>query len=99
MGEGEFYRRPRTSAAPPRSIWSWRCRREDGSVVSTTQTFRYFLDCVTHARLHGYSNGLMLTTRDAGCRPAARIHAARPARACATSLSKNPGPEPTRARA
>lgn len=65
MGEWEFFRIPGSDADDAPSLWSWRCRRADGSVLTTAETFRFFLDCVSHARLHGYSNGPLLTRRDA----------------------------------
>jgi hypothetical protein len=64
MGEWEFYRIPGSGADDAPFHWAWQCRREDGSVVTTEDTFRFLLDCVAHARLHGYSNGPLLTRRD-----------------------------------
>ena len=70
MGEWEFYRVPGGLDDPP-FLWCWRYRGHDGSLLSTPATFRFFLDCVAHARLHGYSNGPLLTRREAeyGARP------------------------------
>jgi hypothetical protein len=67
MGEWEFYRIPAAGADDAPFHWSWRCVQEDGSVLTTPHTFRFFLDCVAHARLHGYCNGPLLTRRDAPC--------------------------------
>ena len=64
MGEWEFYRIPGSGPDDTPYHWSWQCRLEDGTVVTTPDTFRFFLDCVAHARLHGYSNGPLLTRRE-----------------------------------
>ena len=64
-GEWEFYRIPGSVTDESPFLWSWQCRREDGSVLSTTDTFRFLLDCVAHARLHGYLGGPLHTRRDA----------------------------------
>ena len=64
MGEWEFYRIPRTTPDGPPFLWSWRCRHADGTLVTTPDNFRFLLDCVAHARLHGYSGGPLLTHRD-----------------------------------
>jgi hypothetical protein len=70
MGDWEFYRIPGNDDAP--FHWVWRCRHQDGSVLTTPDTFRFFLDCVAHARLHGYCNGPLQTRREP-------LHAALPA--------------------
>ena len=64
MGNWEFYRIPGSGADEPSFLWAWQCRRADGSVVTTPETFRFLLDCVAHARLHGYGGGPLLTRRD-----------------------------------
>ena len=64
MGDWEFYRIPGNGADEPSFLWAWQCRREDGSVLSTPDTFRFLLDCVAHARLHGYEGGPLLTRRE-----------------------------------
>ena len=64
MGDWEFYRIPGNNADEPSFLWSWQCRRGDGTVVSTSDTFRFLLDCVAHARHHGYEGGPLLTRRD-----------------------------------
>ena len=73
MGEWEFYRIPGGGPSDAPYHWSWRCRHEDGRVVTTPDTFRFFLDCVAHARLHGYCNGPLHTQREP-------LYAALPAR-------------------
>jgi hypothetical protein len=65
MGEWEFYRVPACGVDDAPFHWSWRCLQEDGSVITTSDTFRFFLDCVAHARLHGYCNGPLHTRREA----------------------------------
>ena len=67
MGEWEFYRIPAAGADEAPFHWSWRRMQGDGSTVTTPHTFRFFLDCVADARLHGYCNGPLLTRRDAPC--------------------------------
>ena len=64
MGQWEFFRIPGIGDDPP-FLWSWRCRQDGGTELKTGETFRYLLDCVAHARLHGYSNGPVQTQRDA----------------------------------
>jgi hypothetical protein len=64
MGEWEFYRIPGSGAEDAPYLWCWRCRQQDGTVINARDTFRFFLDCVAHARLHGYSNGPLLTRRE-----------------------------------
>lgn len=64
MGEWEFFRIPGSSAGDAPFLWSWRCVRRDGGKLSTGKTFRFFLDCVADARLHGYCNGPLLTRRE-----------------------------------
>ena len=64
MGEWEFYRIPGAGADDVPFRWSWRCRQDDGAVIESTDTFRFLLDCVAHARLHGYRNGPLLTRRE-----------------------------------
>jgi hypothetical protein len=64
MGEWELYRIPSPDLEETAFLWSWRYRKPDGSVVSTPETFRFFLDCVAHARLHGYAGGPLRTRRD-----------------------------------
>ena len=61
MGEWAFFRIPGSGEASAPFLWSWKCRNEDGSERSTGETFRFFLDCVAHARLHGYCNGPLQT--------------------------------------
>ena len=65
MGEWEFYRIPASGVdeAPP-FRWCWRSRQPDGSMLETPETFRFLLDCIAHARLHGYSNGPLQTRRE-----------------------------------
>lgn len=65
MGQWEFFRIPGVDTDDAPFLWSWRCRTEDGSVLTTPETFRFLLDCVAHARVHGYSNGPLLTRREA----------------------------------
>lgn len=60
-GEWEFYRVQGFSSGDARLEWSWRVHRDDGSVKSTPQTFRFFLACAAHARLHGYAGQHVLT--------------------------------------
>ena len=64
MGQWEFYRIPGVDAEDAPFLWSWQCRQKDGSVLTSPNTFRFFLDCVAHARLHGYSNGPVMTRRE-----------------------------------
>ena len=64
MGEWEFYRIPGGGRDDAPYHWSWRCRPGDGSVLTTPDTFRFFLDCVAHARLHGYCNEPLHTRRE-----------------------------------
>ena len=64
MGQWEFYRIPVSGAGSASFHWTWRCRQHDGSALTTADTFRFFRDCVAHARLHGYSNEPLLTRRD-----------------------------------
>lgn len=66
MGEWEFFRMPGSGPDTPPFLWAWKCRREDGSVYSTGDSFRFLLDCVAHARLHGYGGGPLLTRREPG---------------------------------
>jgi hypothetical protein len=84
MGEWAFYRIPGRCADDPPFVWSWRCLRQDGSILSTPDKFRFFLDCVAHARLHGYDYGPLLTRREFAYRatqttPASPMSAASPA--------------------
>lgn len=65
MGEWEFYRIPGSGADDAPFQWSWRCNQEEGKVLESSDTFRFFLDCVAHARLHGYRNGPLQTGRHA----------------------------------
>ena len=76
MGEWEFYRVPASGADDAPFHWAWRCLHSDGSVVTTGDTFRFFLDCVAHARLHGYCNGPVHTRREIpyGIMPLPRVH-------------------------
>ena len=67
MGEWEFYRIPAAGADEAPFHWSWRRMQGAGSTVTRPHTFRFFLDCVADARLHGYCNGPLLTRRDAPC--------------------------------
>ena len=64
MGEWEFYRIPGSGADEEPFSWSWQCRRDNGTVFSASGSFRFFLDCVADARLHGYSNEPLLTRRE-----------------------------------
>ena len=64
MRDWEFYRVPGGGTDHSPYHWCWRCRLEDGSVLTTPDTFRFFLDCAAHARLHGYSNGPLHTRRE-----------------------------------
>jgi hypothetical protein len=64
MGEWEFYRIPGSKLEGPPFLWSWRCRNADGTELTTPDTFRFLLDCVAHAKLHGYSGGPLQTQRD-----------------------------------
>ena len=64
MGDWEFYRIPGGGPDEPPFLWVWQCRRPDGSVLSTSETFRFLLDCVAHARLHGYEGGPLHTRRE-----------------------------------
>jgi hypothetical protein len=64
MGEWELYRIPAPDVEETAFLWSWRYRKPDGSVVSTPETFRFFLDCVAHARLNGYAGGPLRTRRE-----------------------------------
>ena len=64
MGEWEFYRLPGSGADGALFHWSWRCRQADGAIAEASETFRFFLDCVAHARLHGYRNGPLMTRRE-----------------------------------
>ena len=75
MGEWEFYRIPSSGADDVPFHWSWRRLQEDGDAITTPHTFRFFLDCVAHARLHGYCNGPLLTRREApyGVMPLPRL--------------------------
>jgi hypothetical protein len=66
MGEWEFYRIPGRGADEPPFLWAWQCRAPDGSVTAASETFRFLLDCVAHARLHGYGGGPLLTRREPG---------------------------------
>lgn len=65
MGEWVFYRIPGSGIDDAPFLWSWRCRYQDGSVAEASETFRFFLDCVAHARLNGYDNGPLMTRREA----------------------------------
>jgi hypothetical protein len=64
MEEWEFYRIPGTGSDDAPFLWAWQCRRSDGSMLSTPNTFRFLLDCVANARLHGYLGGPLLTRRE-----------------------------------
>jgi hypothetical protein len=64
MGEWEFYRIPGGGPDEPPFLWAWQCRHPDGSVNTAPQNFRFLLDCVAHARLHGYGGGPLLTRRE-----------------------------------
>jgi hypothetical protein len=75
MGDWEFYRIPGSGTDEPSFLWAWRCRSADGSVVSAPDTFRFLLDCVAHARLHGYGGGPLLTRRDPAPASAATVAA------------------------
>jgi len=73
MGAWEFFRIPGAGPDVPPFLWAWQCRREDGSTYSTGDTFRFLLDCIAHARLHGYQGGPVLTRRDPAYTPAHHI--------------------------
>jgi hypothetical protein len=64
MGEWEFHRVRSTGVDEPPFLWMWQCRNPDGSVISARPVFRFLLDCIAHARLHGYCGGPMMTRRD-----------------------------------
>jgi hypothetical protein len=64
MGDWEFYRIPGGGADDPPFLWTWQCRGPDGSAIAAPETFRFLLDCVAHARLHGYGGGPLLTRRE-----------------------------------
>ena len=64
MGDWEFYRIPVSGVDDAPFHWSWQCRQDDGNVLSTPESFRFFLDCVAHAKMHGYSGGPLHTRRD-----------------------------------
>ena len=64
MGQWEFYRIPGSGSDDAPFRWSWRCRYKDGSVAEASEAFRFFLDCVAHARQHGYDNGPLMTRRE-----------------------------------
>lgn len=73
VGEWEFYRGPGFDSGDARLDWSWRFHRDDGRVESTAQTFRFFLACVAHARLHGYSGEHVLTQNESPYARATRL--------------------------
>ena len=73
MGEWEFYRIPSTGVDEPPFLWTWQRRNTDGSVVNGPETFRFLLDCVAHARSHGYRGGPLLTRREPGATAAMRM--------------------------
>ena len=75
MGEWEFYRIPGPGTDGVLFHWSWRCRQDDGSIADTAETFRFFLDCVAHARLHGYRNGPLMLHRESAVPLGMRRHA------------------------
>ncbi|MDB5862589.1 MAG: hypothetical protein JWO70_395 [Betaproteobacteria bacterium] len=84
MGEWEFYRIPGCGADEPPFLWTWQCRHPDGNVVAPSETFRFLLDCVAHAKLHGYRGGPLRTRREPsrmtplrGSAPALRVVSAR----------------------
>ena len=64
MGEWEFYRIPVSGQDSVPFHWSWRCYQDDGAIAEASETFRFLLDCVAHARLHGYKNGPMMLRRE-----------------------------------
>ena len=64
MGEWEFYRIPGPGTDGVKYHWSWRCREDGGGVAESAETFRFFLDCVAHARQHGYKNGPLMLRRE-----------------------------------
>ena len=64
MGDWEFYRIPGSGTGDALWHWSWRCCRQDGSTAEAAETFKFFLDCVADARLHGYRNGPLMTKRE-----------------------------------
>ena len=73
MGEWEFHRIPGTGLDEPPFLWVWQRRNADGTVVSAPETFRFLLDCVAHARLHGYRGGPLLTRRHPAAAEAMRL--------------------------
>jgi hypothetical protein len=75
MGEWEFYRMPGRGVEGPPFVWSWRCLSEDGTIRSAPDKFRFFLDCVAHARLHGYDYRPLLTRREFAYRATQRKRA------------------------
>jgi len=64
MEQWEFYRVPGTGTDDVPYRWSWQCRHPDGTVATASEAFRFFLECVSHARLHGYANGPLHTRRE-----------------------------------
>ena len=76
MGEWEFFRIPGPGTDGVLFHWSWRCQQDDGSVAEASETFRFFLDCVANARLHGYKNGPLTLRRATTVPPAMRRQAA-----------------------
>ena len=73
MGEWEFYRIPGTGVDEPPFLWAWQCRNADGTVATAPDTFRFLLECVAHARLHGYRGGPLLTRREPAAAAAMRM--------------------------
>ena len=74
MGEWEFYRIPGTGLDEPPFLWAWQRRDPDGSVVTAPETFRFLLDCVAHARRHGYRGGPLMTRREPAAAATMRSH-------------------------
>ena len=64
MGQWEFYRVPGDGGDDVPYRWSWLCRQPDGTATTSSEAFRFFLDCVANARLHGYANGPLQTCRE-----------------------------------
>lgn len=73
MGEWEFCRIPGTGVDDPPFLWAWQCRNADGTIVRAPETFRFLLDCVAHARLHGYRGGPLMTRREPPAAAAIRM--------------------------
>lgn len=66
MGEWEFFRIASDGASEPPFVWAWQCRHTNGTLVTSSETFRFLLDCVAHARLNGFLGGPLQTRREPG---------------------------------